>query len=847
MYLSRTNRIKTYKVYHNHHQDFYMKHRLIKFILFFPAFFLISFAAFAYKDVNSSLSGAITDAKTNEPLTGVTVYLPDMKTGAVTDINGRFKVGHLPSGNFTVTVSFLGYKTISAQVFIKGATQHNFEMDVSTIEQNEVVVTGVSKATQINRSPIPIIAINKRYILQNLHTNIIDAIANVPGVSALTTGPNVSKPFIHGLGYNRVLTLYDGMRQEEQQWGDEHGIGVDEYSIDHVEVIEGPASLEYGSGALAGVINLIPTPPAPDGKIIGNVMGEYQTNNGLIGGSAMLSGNRNGFYWLGRLSHKSAKNYRDKIDGWVYGTNYKENDATADFGFNGGWGYSHWDLTLYDDLQAIPDGSRDSVSRKFTMQTNDLDTGLRPIVPVNLLNSYTLPALHQHVQLYRIYSSNSFVLGESNLKVNLGFERSLRREYDFPQQPSIPGLFLQLNTYTYDAKYSLPEINGWNFTTGINGMYKSNKSTAGTDFLIPNYHQFDVGYFVMAKRSFGKLDLAGGLRYDFSIFNNSGLYAETDPKTGMAHPVYGADTAGADHIFSDYRHVFSGFTGNFGATYNITDKMSVKFDLARGYRSPNIAEISSNGVHPGTNIYQIGNPDFNPEFALQEDLGFSYHTDRLSVNLDLFNNNISNYIYNQNVLNSRGQDSVIVPGNETFKFEQTRAQLYGGSVSVDIHPLKWLHFENSLSTVYGLNKGKKGEVVSDSAKYLPLIMPLHTMTELRGEMWKQHGRLANGFVKVQMEVYGAQNRAFLAYNTETPTPGYVLFNVGVGTDITDAKGKTLFNVSLLANNIFNTAYQSNMSRLKYMEEYPDDPRGHLGIYNMGRNVGLRISVPLDLR
>ena len=823
-----------------------MKNKLAIFIALFSVFMVTSYGAYA-ADVNSSLSGKITDAKTNEPLIGVTVYLPDLKTGAVTDGSGNYKVGHLPSGDFTVTISFLGYKTISEQVLIKGNTAHDFQMSTSTIEQNEIVVTGVSKATQINRSPIPIIAVNRRYITQTLHTNIIDAIAGVPGVSAVTTGPNISKPFIHGLGYNRVLTLYDGMPQQEQQWGDEHGIGVDGYSIDHVEVIEGPASLSYGSDALAGVINLIPTPPAPDGKIVGNVMGEYQTNNGLAGGSAYLSGNRNGFYWLGRISHKSAKNYRNKIDGWVYGTNYEENDATANFGINRGWGYSHWDLTLFDDLQAIPDGSRDSASRKFTMQINDLDSGIRPVVPESLLNSYTLPVLHQHVQLYRIYSSNSFIIGQSDLKLNLGFERSLRREYDYPQQPAIPGLYLQLNTYTYDVKYFFPGSGGWNITVGSNGMYQTNNSTSGTDFLIPDYRQLDLGPFVMAKKSFGKLDLAGGVRYDFRFFNNSGLYAVTDPKTGMAHPVYGADTTGSDRIFSDYKHMFNGFSGNFGATYNITDKMSVKFNLARGYRAPNIAEISSNGVHPGTNVYQIGNPDFKPEFDLQEDLGFSYNADRLSLDLDLFNNNISNYIYNQNVLNAAGGDSVIVAGNQTFKFQQTRAQLYGGSVSLDIHPVKWLHFENSLSVVYGVNKGKKGEVVPDSSKYLPMIAPLHTMTTLRAEMWKRYGRLANGFIKFQMEAYGAQNRAFLAYNTETPTPGYVLFNAGIGTDITNVNGRTLFNISLLANNIFNTAYQSGLSRLKYFEQYPDDPRGYHGIYNMGRNVGLRISVPLDLR
>ena len=151
---------------------------------------------------------------------------------------------------------------------------------------------------------MPIVSIKHDYIVTNLSSNIIDAIANVPGVSALTTGPNVSKPFIRGLGYNRVLTLYDGVRQEGQQWEDEHGIEIDEYGIDRIEVIKGPASLSYGSDALSGVVNLIPTQSAPDGKIIGDVLAEYQSNNGMFGGSAMLSGSRKGFEWIGRISHK---------------------------------------------------------------------------------------------------------------------------------------------------------------------------------------------------------------------------------------------------------------------------------------------------------------------------------------------------------------------------------------------------------------------------------------------------------------------------------------------------------------------------------------------------------------
>src|ERR1039458_9759956 len=126
------------------------------------------------------------------------------------------------------------------------------------------------------------VALSQQYLTQNASTNIIETMNKIPGVSTLTTGPNVSKPYIHGLGYNRVLTLFDGVRQEGQQWGDEHGIEVDQFLIDHIEVVKGPASLMYGSDALAGVVNLLPADPLPNGTIKGSLLTNYQTNNKQI-------------------------------------------------------------------------------------------------------------------------------------------------------------------------------------------------------------------------------------------------------------------------------------------------------------------------------------------------------------------------------------------------------------------------------------------------------------------------------------------------------------------------------------------------------------------------------------
>jgi iron complex outermembrane receptor protein len=814
-------------------------------LYFLPLLFL-SLILVAFVPGTGSLTGRITDQH-GAPLASATIYIPDLKLGVITDTAGYYKFSSLPSGKYLIEVHSIGFKTFTRTVTISGPIVQDFSLSDEYVEESPVVVTGLSKATQIKRSPVPIVAINHDYLISNLSTNAIDAISRIPGIRAVTTGPNVSKPFIRGLGYNRILTLYDGIRQEGQQWGDEHGIEVDQYGVERVEVIKGPASLSYGSDALAGVVNLIPTQPAPEGKLRGDVTLDYQTNNKYLGGSGSLGGTKNGLEWMARISHKQAADYKNKIDGRVFGTAFSETDASASLGLHRKWGYSHLDFVLYDDLQEIPDGSRDSATGRFTRQITEADT-VRQIVSDADLGSYRIEKLHQHVQHYRVYSGNSFTLGDAGrLQVNLGFQRSVRREYSHPVAYTTPGLYLQLTSYTYDVKYFLPEFDNWNLTVGLNGMYQQNNSTSGTEFVIPSYHQMDMGPFLLAKRSFEKLDISGGLRFDTRRFTNSSLYTATDPATGFDRPVYGADTAGADLQFTAYKKTFTGWSGSLGATYNFSEQLAVKANIARGFRAPNIAEISANGVHPGTNIYQLGNPDFKPEFSLQEDLGLVYSSRYVVASLDLFNNFISNYIYNQKLQGANGSDSMDITGKNTyFQFVASRARLYGGEVSVDFHPIKALHFENSLSIVYGNNKGVKGKALNDSARYLPYIPPTHGISELRYEFGSRSSHLVHAFVKLQLEYYAAQNRAFLAYNTETPTAGYTLFNAGVGGGFTNKKGKTIVNVYLNGDNLFDKAYYDHLSRLKYFLYASTDTNPSHGIYNMGRNISLKLSFPLDL-
>jgi iron complex outermembrane receptor protein len=809
-----------------------------------------SVPSLVYDRGSGSLSGHITDSH-GAPLPGATVYIADLKLGVIADSAGNYVFKTLPSGRYLVEAHSVGYKTLTKTAVITGPVNLDFVLSDTYVEESAVVVTGLSKATQIKRNPVPIVAISHDYLATNISTNAIDALVKIPGVRAVTTGPNVSKPFIRGLGYNRILTLYDGIRQEGQQWGDEHGIEVDQYAIDHVEVIKGPASLSFGSDALAGVVNLIPTQPAAEGKMIGDVVLDYQTNNKNIGGSAMLGATKNGFEWLARVSHKQAVDYQDKIDGRVFGTAYNETDWNASLGLHKKWGYSHLDVVAYNDLQEIPDGGRDSLTGQFTRQIEENPNAPRQIVSSHDLNSYTIEPLHQHVQHYRVYSANSFTLGEyGRLQVNLGYQRSLRKEFSHPTAPSIPGLDLQLNTYSYDIKYFLPELGDWNITAGINGMYQDNAVTNGTEFIIPSYHQFDIGPFLLAKKSFDKLDVAGGIRFDSRAFHNFTLYTQTDPVTGFDKPVSGADTAGADIPFSAYRQHFSGVSGSLGGTYNFSDKFSIKANIARGFRAPNIAEISANGVHPGTGFYQLGNPDFKPEFSLQEDIGLIFSSRYVVATLDLFNNVITNYIYNRKLTTASGTDSTVQGGGPNeglpyFQFVASKAHLYGGEISIDIHPVKALHFENSLSLVYGDNKGSQPKSIGDSGRYLPFIPPAHGISELRYEFSSRTSRMSHAFVKIQLEYSAAQNRAYIAYNTETPTAGYTLFNAGIGGTFANKTGKTILNIYLMGDNLFNVAYYDHLSRLKYFLYSPNDTNPAHGLYNMGRNFSFKLDFPLN--
>ena len=309
------------------------------------------------------ISGNVVDKATGLPIAGASVYLPDLKAGAITDSAGRYIIDQLPLGRYLVRVKAIGYITVSQNVDLAKTSLLDFQLNSSRYELADVLVTAPGYATFKRRTPVPITVVTHDMILQGTANTAIDEIASQPGINETTEGPGTTKPQINGLGFDRVLTLMDGIPQEDFQWGDDHGILIDPYAVYEAEIIRGPASLQYGASAEAGVISFKSAPLPQNGTVLGSVLTEYHTNNGYLGTSVNIAGNRNGFVWGLQASGEEAHSYSNPKDGYVWGTAWNQVNGRLKFGINKSWAYSRLTLSALHRRIEVPDGNRDSTGR----------------------------------------------------------------------------------------------------------------------------------------------------------------------------------------------------------------------------------------------------------------------------------------------------------------------------------------------------------------------------------------------------------------------------------------------------------------------------------------------------
>jgi iron complex outermembrane receptor protein len=785
--------------------------------------------------IDGKITGRVTDKVTGQPVPGVTITIPDLKIATSTDADGMYLLKRLPRGEYLIQVSAIGYASETKVIDLGNTYSVDFKLSTSNYELSDIVVTALGNTTTRNRATIPITVVTNKMILEGTANTAIDLIAAQPGVNETTEGAGTTKPQINGLGFDRVLTLMDGVPQEDFQWGDDHGILIDPYAIHDAEIIRGPASLQYGASAEAGVISFKSAPLPDNGTIVGSVLTEYHTNNGYLGTSLNIAGNHNGFVWSLQSSGEEAHSYSNPKDGYVWGTAWNQVNARLVLGLNRSWGYSRLTLSALHRRIEVPDGNRDSTGRfMFDSPQNGKIYPTRS----DFLSYNANIAGDKILEEYQAWWQNSINAGKGKIGLDIGFTQSVHHDIDTGSIGS--GNFL-VNDIPYSFKYQIAgEKSGLKLTTGINGIYEwQNNGTAPPapyipDYEIPNYTNFEIGGYAILEKNFKNLTLSGGLRFDRTDFVG-------DPMSlNDAGNIVPSATPGSTVQFAGFNNKYTGPSGSIGASYQLPDNNYVKLNVSKSYRAPAINELTSNGLNIGSNAVQLGNINLKAEQGYQIDLAYGYDGKDVSVEADGFYNHISNFIF------ANRTDSVS-QGYPVYRFVSSNTAIIEGvSGHLNIHPAgaKWFELDNGFTYIYSHIPNS-----SDSTSHIPYTAAPHLNSEVKLRLDGGHNSFLRGtYLKFGLQHDWAQNNIYSALNTEIPSAQYTLFNAGIGTNFVNQKtGKIICALYVNCTNLTNVAYADHLNLAQYFLAYNGTPvtvtKQSQGIYNMGRNISFKLVFP----
>ena len=658
-----------------------------------------------------------------------------------------------------------------------------FELDeiILSLPFSQSLGKSVIKVDKINMDDInPII---KQYISKS--------ISKLPGVSVISTGIGIAKPSIRGLSFNRVVVYNQGIRLENQQWGEEHGIGITSSGIESVEVIKGPLYVLYGSDAMGGVIYAEPEKfKSMDGLDI-DYTGIYNSNYNGLTNNLGINGKSGNFSFNLRAEMIDNDNFSSP-DGEVENTWFEQNEIKAGIQYSGEKLNSELRLSILDSNIGIPhmDEDHDEHGDEDHDEHGDEDHD----------EHMDEEGLYQELKHTTITWKNTYDLGNNHLlNVTLGQQFNERKEFgehgdedhdehgdedhdehgdedhdehgDEDHEEGEAELDMELLTNTLDISLILPQSEDFNLILGTSLLSQTNKNF-GHEILIPDAEMNDFGLYALGEISLGNSsDATIGLRYDNRSVT-SGIYS------------------------SDY----SNFNGALGFKMEFTNS-TLRFNLSSGYRSPNLVELYSDGSHHGTFMYKKGNPNLLAENSLQTDLSIQVNGEDSVLSFDLFLNDIRDYIYLQPA-------NTVIDGLQLHNFLQQDATLYGGEIHLNKNTsFDWLSYYTSLEYVFG---------ETQDGMALPYISPL-TFNQVFNISFS-----SNYSFEIDFVAKAQQNRIAMY---EESTDGYSLLNLS-GSWMTSLLGNDL-NIFWNIDNVFNKEYYDHLSRLKTA-----------GIHEMGRNISV---------
>lgn len=734
-----------------------MSNRIIAIVLL-----LIIFTIQLTSKENYSISGKVVDKKDNSPLIGVDIYVNELRTGTTTNGKGIFSINNIPSGTYNIRISYLGYAAINKTITVteENLSEFYFELSESTINLDEIVVTGnpfLSDPKEISQTSI---SLSQLDLIVKSGGTIGNTLDFLPGVAMRSNGIATGRPVIRGFSNNKVLILEDGLRMGDlSSDSDDHSISDDGSEPEKIEVLEGPSSLLYGSNAVGGVVNIITDaiPTYVSSGLTGEFLNQYSSVNNEYLSNLHMN------YGLGLAAFHS-KIFKRKGEYYKIGGGEKTFNSDLDsYGYQFGfslhpeWGMSGLSYTDYNNKYGLP-----------TVPSAD------EVVYIDM-----------HKKQYRfqtdLYKINSFI---KSMSLKAGY-----MDYEHKEISKIDGSIgtsFGLKTGSADVSFMHKSIFG--SSDGIIGLYAlyQDYNVTGEEALTPNAKYYSYAAYFLEKYKISAFNLSLGARYELNQIKI--------PQAVLS-----------DSMFTDDSKNFNTLSASVGFTYSLSENESFYLNAANAFRSPTIAELSSYSIHEAQASFDIGNRSLTKENTLGLDFGFRTTSSSYNLDINLYYNYVSNFIYRQPMplyysdeINSQTGSEVGFNENgngfKVYNYSQADAVLYGYVFKFNFEILQ------GLQTTIVSDYVKAKNTTTDN--YLPQIPPLRFSVELRystptywfGGVWK---------------IADKQNN--VAPNEE-PTAGYSIVSIYSGIKL--YTGRISHIINLKVNNLFDQLYKDHLSAIK---------------------------------
>ncbi len=607
-------------------------------------FIVLISATFQLKS-QATIQGVVKEKDNGKSIPGVAVYVHELQKGTVTDAGGRYVLKGLPRGHFQLHFSMIGYGTVHKEIEIKGkeSIELNVEMEPKEIVTQEVVISAAGFGMQHDNA-IKVDILKPDELKTNLAPGAMQKLASIPGVDIISRGNGVGSPVIRGLSLTNILGLNNNVRIENFQFSPDHPYLIDDFGVERVEVIKGPASILYGANAIGGVINFIREVPAPVGTVKGDVHLNYHGNGNGIVGNVGVKGTRDHFFWGIRTGFQSFSDYKQATGEYVPNSRFSRQNVQLMGGVNAKnsthkiyYDYMHFTPAMVVPPAKYGTGIQENPSRKLDDWYQDLN--------YNLLSS-----------------RNSFFLNNNKLELNFSYQNNLRRL----EAAGTEKVHMFLQSFGYEAKNTFTFDKTLSITGGIQGNYSFNRNGEAPEHVLPDYSESQISAFVFGQyKPLKYITLQTGLRYNH-------------------------DEIDADAAEGKVKRGYNNLNFTIGGTGNISKSLMLRANFAKGYRPPSIAELTQYGAHG--NRAEFGDPKLDIQQNYEFDLSLHYHISNLVIDVAGYYNSIRGYIFLQE------QDS-LWQGLQAYKYVQSNAILKGIELGFRYLPMKNMEISGNYALV----------------------------------------------------------------------------------------------------------------------------------------------------